>query len=206
MFFPFSFSVPAPMPVHVVVVCSTSCVLLVLFSLWHWRHVNDASVSATSLPPHTHISYTILLSTRAHLLRPALFCPLSFPPPTPPRGLRSCFTIYLMKLFACIINSFWYFTFNLTIINWMCLSVTECARICFCFGFAFLFLVPNCIRFSLGDRLRPPVASSKVACHGWVCVRVCTCECVLVRSDIKRGSDLTFSLTVRHTPHGTQQC
>lgn len=60
----------------------------------------------------------------------------------------------------------------------MSLSVTECVRICFCFGFAFLFLVTNCIRLSLGGRLRPPVASSTVACHDWE--SVCTSVCVYV--------------------------
>lgn len=106
-------------------------VLLPLFSLWHWRHVydfHDASVSASS----THTHRRRHTHTRSSIENT---CPFNKPCSAP------FWVICLMKLFACIINSFWYFTFNLTIINWMLLplSVTKFVRICFCFLFLLRF-------------------------------------------------------------------
>lgn len=151
MFFPFPFPFQFPFSVHIPVPLPSLCssypssfpcgcclwhflfVLLPLFSLWHWRHVydfHDASVSASSTHTHTHTqAYT---HTRSSIENT---CPFNKPCSAP------LWVICLMKLFACIINSFWYFTFNLTIINWMLLplSVTKFVRICFCFLFLLRF-------------------------------------------------------------------
>lgn len=183
------------------VVCGTSCVLLPLFSLRHWRHVydfHDASVSASLTHTLTHPH------TRSSMENACPFnCLLS------PR-LRPLWAICLMKLFACIINSFWYFTFNLTIINWMLSLSHEIRPNLFLFPFlfllrrfAFLFLGPNCIRLRLRLSPRPTTPGSDYAPSLSVApgrlVRASVYWCVLTLNE----AVISHLAKLRHMPHAT---